>query len=59
MERASIAPYSLSYRASKMADDCASGRSSLRVAIAIGLDIAANRALNFARMWRRLGELRT
>ena len=26
---------------------------------AIGLDTAANRALNLARMWRRLGELRT
>jgi hypothetical protein len=26
---------------------------------AIGLDVAANRALNFARMWRRLAKLRT
>jgi hypothetical protein len=26
---------------------------------AVGLDTAANRALNLARMWRRLGELRT
>jgi hypothetical protein len=32
-ERASVAPYSLSYRASEMADDCASGRASVRVAI--------------------------
>jgi hypothetical protein len=36
MERASVVPYSLSYRASERADDCASGRSSLRVASNIG-----------------------
>jgi hypothetical protein len=33
IERASVAPYSLKYRAPEMADDCASGRASLRVAI--------------------------
>ncbi len=34
-ERASVVPYSLSYRASEMADDCASGHASLCVAIPI------------------------